>query len=403
MAVKFLRIFGHLIVKLFIDFSIISFPRHYEWLVQYLCEYGSNSINELWLQRIPNSVSFPAHFDLARPFMNVRILEMSECVIKNEFQFGVMFPNLHTLRLDENAYRNTSVIRTHFPSVKHLSFDGRILYSLKRFESDDIAELLRLNPQLEKLELKLHARFSDESNIIQIIADNLPNLKLLKLKMGYPSLRLTTVHLEHVEHFSCGSIYSINPFSFSKLKHLELNNCHCSDDSVRSLIGSSEYLTSILVKYNLDNLDNFNRNVRFLFEIENVLANIEKMEILCVEDVPWEHVLQFLKKNRALKQFSMIGKYNDASYEFVHEIISGSSQFKIRKGRIEFMIERESDHSSTKYILKHLKWRNSSIDKYAEYIQLCSYGELESTTRENECYTEGALKLRGLRSMKYYP
>lgn len=380
MTLKFLRIFGHLIVNISIDFTMFRYREHQRTLVQYLIEYGSNSFIDLTLGLIAHP--FPEYFDPERPFTSVRILQFELCDFRRNSlsSINTIFPKIHTLKLGQNTYKLSSAVKVHFPSVKHLSFDGQIIPRNLEFESNDVEELLRLNPHIEKLELQLPDRLYADSNVIQIVRDNFLNLKHFKLKdSNAPHTRrgFTPVHFDQIEHFSwaCWNGDRSIPFSFSKLKHVEfiLNRIglDLSHPSIPNLIDSNENLTSIFIRCGVV------RNIEVFFEFKNVLTNIEAISIGFMKDVRSECVLQFLKQNQVLKRFSMIG-VPSAFYDFAYQIISDNANIKIRNNIMEFMIERECDRSSTKYFLRKMKWICYEVGKYEEVIQCCTYDELQT-------------------------
>lgn len=366
---------------------------YYKTAVQYLAEYGSNSFIELSLQN-SQMFPFPEHFSEI-PFKSVRILQIELFYFDRDIPINRLFPNVQTLKLGQNNYEYTSTIRMHVPSVKHLFFDSLIYPNDLKFGTDDVLELLKMNPQLEKLDLQLICLNNTtsspwDSKIIQKLKDILPNLKRLKLCVPFDFIRqveLTPPHLHfgQIEHFSYATSVEHIPFSFSKLKYLELESeiIGLIHPPVRDLIDKNEYLTSISIRCaeQLNYVESF-------FELKNVLANIQDINIGLIDNVRWECVLRFLKLNRSLKKFSMFAKPEISTmretnnfYAFAYRIIAENPTSKIRNRTLEFVIKRDSGGLSTKYAIRHLNW---SIFKRMDLVkmrlmQFCTYAELSST------------------------
>lgn len=229
----------------------------YKTVLQYLAEYGSNSFIELSLQHNPLYL-FPGHFS-AIPFVSVEILRIEYFRFVNEIPITTYFPNVKILKLGHNCYYNRSEMKMHVPSVKHLFFDTSTYLNELELGTDDVLEMLKLNPQLEKLDLQLSdARYTSGSyfhwdpKIIKELNYYFPYLKSLKLYVPWYLLfqtNSTSIHFDDVEDFS-SNFGEYIPFSFSKLKHLDLKSSvtNFTHPPVRDLIDKSNYLTSITVQ-----------------------------------------------------------------------------------------------------------------------------------------------------------
>lgn len=398
-ALKFLRIFGHLIVNLHLDLKLFLKLKPKRIGIQYLIEYGSNSIIELSLHFL---FDFPQFFDLMHPFTKVLILRMEWCSTKNESHIRTIFPNIQCLKLGIHLFNHDSTMNFCLPALKEFSFDLNqeleckgwpIFYS----QINLIVDFIRLNPQIEKFEFQHTCPSTPDANFIQLIRDLLPNLKYLYLRVGHMFYRGLEhpFHLENIEHFSFAYSLTRIPFSFSKLKHLELYLCfepyHYDIDfdhpPVRVLIESNQCLKSILIES-----DQF-YNTESFFELNNVVTNVEDISIRFLNSLPAEGVWRFLKRNKSLKRFSLIGKPS-AFYELIDKIVSNNPKIGIRKRILQFTMERDSDRTPTKYVIRRLKWRYNTMKADQEFIQLCTYDVFQSTSaEENYHYIDAVTKL----------
>lgn len=161
-AFKLLRTFGHLIKNLHINFLLFENSVLHEMIVKYLTEYCSECLNQFSVDMCPNKCLFKF---IQRPMTNLKTLHVEKCFIGNELAFNTIFPILETLKLGTNRYTNPSAIRVHFPTVKNLYFSDDNAFGSKKCQENDIDELLKLNPQLEKVLLILQNNYN--SNFVQ--------------------------------------------------------------------------------------------------------------------------------------------------------------------------------------------------------------------------------------------
>lgn len=381
-ALKLLRNFGHLMKDLHISMLLFYYPELCRLVESYLFEYCTESVNRLTVT--DNFISFE---NIQKPLKNVKTLHMEEITFRRELPFNKNFPNLQSLKLGRNTYWNPSSIRVHFPMLTHLAFYDRMMHSTcSRFQEEDIELLLKMNPQLEKLELVLDHKYSAE--LIQRMHENLPRLQELKLyyttRMQMAMASSKPIHFENVVklNISCNERIDI-PFTFNKLKFFELIT---TIDSARELvelvkfIDKNKHLKSIkLIFFGLDDFPNF-------LELENILKYIEKLSIVlrfCC--IPYDRLMRFLTRNWSLKKFSLFLKPSDF-HQIVNEITSGNGEFKIRKNTLVFTVRRVTDNSTMKYIIRYTTRKWPPRNKEIGFIECCSYDEsqLQNTQRYDE-------------------
>lgn len=187
LTLKFLRIFGHLIVKLHVDYNLgffrykHSIQKPNKTIEHYLAEYCSESLIHLSLQNC--EIDYILH-DTQKPFNSIETLHIDRCMFSSDLPFNRLFPKLHTLKLGRNAYEDTSAIKVHFPTIRNLYFLDDIFYLHKKyFQEEDIASLFKLNSHLESS--ILHLRHEYSSNFIQRIKEYCPNLQIIDKSQLY--------------------------------------------------------------------------------------------------------------------------------------------------------------------------------------------------------------------------
>lgn len=201
-SLRLLRCFGHLISNLQIEVFCRSpnthtnrMKRDMDLLLRYTKEYCSDTLVELSLHHIPNSV-----FDavVTKPFTKVQIVEMLRCDLAVDMtNFNAWFPAMRRLELSGNRFAHAAAIAKHFPNLEHLGIVGGGMLGTKF-----IREALRLNPQLTSF--AMNRVYSPE--FFRYASKLLPNLVSLKL-CGHP------------KDFC---VFRDNPINFKGVKKLEI-------------------------------------------------------------------------------------------------------------------------------------------------------------------------------------
>lgn len=346
-----LRNFGHLIMNARIIFTFghnkYGHNTYGKMIESYLAEYASDALVHIAF----GSSAFYFFQNIQKPFTNVKTLHMNECFFERELPFNRNFPNLQSLKLGMNQIKYSSAIKLHFLALTDLALHDP-LYMGYWFDKNDVEDLLKLNPQLEKLELRLHHGYCPQ--FISRLKQYCPNLKHLGLGSPDPiSFRegFEPVHFDQIEKFTLKDIEEMSiPFSFSKLQSLEIR---ISDKNVRStdilnFIGRNPHLTSLKLELShIVGLSHFFRDERLLLNIEDLRIGILR------KDIPSDDLLYFLTRNRSLKRFSLTGKCTRFRH-FYNAIISRDIEFKIRNKAIEFTVTKTKDESSVKYVLRFI-------------------------------------------------
>ncbi|XP_055303234.1 uncharacterized protein LOC129568917 [Sitodiplosis mosellana] len=230
-ALKFLRHFGHAITKLKIA-CFSTDDTFFTQLHRYVHEYCSETLIEI-------SFYYMIEFVLSsieKPFPNVESVSF-KCVKLNDnlWQLNRLFPNMRRLTLHAmDEVTNPMCIEEHFPNLQSLTIENQFERledrALNGFKEANIMEALRLNPNVQHLNLKyfdtkflqkigeyiqhvenLELSFGRWSSNHTIPTIRLENVKRLEIRMewdpypGFPELPFT---FDHVEEF----IYVTKPF-----------------------------------------------------------------------------------------------------------------------------------------------------------------------------------------------
>lgn len=351
-ALKILRNFGHLIVNIHLDYDLFALKtRNWRIVEHYLAEYGSGSFIQM-------TFAHSRHFfeNIQKKFTKVKYLHIEDCGFERELPFNRNFPNLQSLKLGSNYFRYPAAIRIHFPALTSLA-----LHDSSYGDKNDVEELSKLNPQLEKLELFLRLEWYPQ--FISRIKEYCPNLQNLGLgSVGYPMCfcdGFQSTHFDKIEKFSLNNIDDMRiPFTFSRLQQLKIKSFeeNIQSTDISNFIDKNQYVTSLELQLcNIVDLSHF-------FRINSLLLNIEELRIEILEkDIPSDSLMYFLTQNQSLKRFSLTGQLQNFRH-FYNAIISRDTEFKIRSKAIEFTVTRATDHASKKYVLRIISKGSEAVE-----------------------------------------
>lgn len=304
-TLKLLRNFGSTFSNVQMGYSNGD-PQFLICLEWYLAEYCLKSLREITLYAIkPDRAAAFEATGIQLP--NIETIFTRNCFFAQNFSFNVNFPNLQTLSLKQ-ARCQFNIKDWHFPTVKKLYFD---CYRCERgYDMNDLIEMFKRQPQLEKLELILaHYKFSP--NLAKCFNEFLPRLQSLTLRfLKIIPKYFEPVHLEHITDFDLKLEFlrphQNIPFTFNRLEHIKISLfmvLYTHPDSaalISEFILKNKHLKTIHVK-------GIRGNFQQLFQFENVLSNVEELSICSFENVPSDIVDIFLKQSQSLKLLRICG------------------------------------------------------------------------------------------------
>lgn len=204
-VLQLLRNFGHLIRDLHINFALFS-EKLCEKIEQYLTKYCWQSLNFLSLSCHPTQMLFNGTIE--RPFTNVYNIKMECCCFfRCKVQINEYFPRLRFIQLDSNCYETRTVIIGHDPTLRALAI-------MKEFEESEIVEILKMNPQIEKL--ILCSNYSPR--LVRCLDEYLQRLECLCLR-DLPS------EFAHLDDFQPIHLSNVAEFSMSTGQAIATGRC----------------------------------------------------------------------------------------------------------------------------------------------------------------------------------
>lgn len=148
-CLQFIRCFGTSITQVVISRQLNN--KYSEYLDQYLSEYCSNTLVDI-------SIYDNAHFSamsFQKPFTKLQDVFINNSDLSNQLpSFVKWFPNLRYLQLCEVRV-DRRFVGASFPHLEHLFIEINNHDPRDGFSPKNVADLLRLNPQLRSLSINL--------------------------------------------------------------------------------------------------------------------------------------------------------------------------------------------------------------------------------------------------------
>lgn len=391
-----LRNFGHTITHLHVDLYHYKHPSLHILISQYLIEYCSESLIHLSLEH----GYWPLFENLAKQFVNVKTLQVHLfCILNNSACLTLLekFPNLQFLKLNWNRIHIPFNIKIHYPNLKHLYFRESFFtgfecakdlsflnYGEDKTMEEYCTEFLKLNTQIENLELRMLETW--RPTFFHWISENLPHLKCLSLNCKfqiYIQNISSTFHFHNVQSFTFNlgeRFFSTIPFSFTNLNHLTILSRtdrkfeFYLSTPVLDFIAKNKFLTSLRIE--CDKL--YKSKIFRIFEFEHIISSLEELSVEKIyPHIPSNSLLRFLNRNCSLKTISLIMDGIECFASFLDLIMASDVyEVKIRNNALEFTVERITDGSKMKYMIRRTKSPlRQNFNFCREYFEFCNYGK----------------------------
>ncbi|XP_055320233.1 uncharacterized protein LOC129577369 isoform X1 [Sitodiplosis mosellana] len=314
-TLKFLRNFGHVTSHIVLRLVHRIGAYGYEYnkttaalvfhIESYVEKYCSKSIRRLGLDSPPKFL----FKEIQTSFINLENIAFYYYYPLCEVSFS-NFPNLKSIEL-HLSWRESNLICIPNVKIFHIEARKNIQSLGLNYEENEIKELLKLNPQIEDLKLRIentqsiHGLFKYSDIIFQGLNENLPMLRRLNLDMNIDE-NFRSYHFDNVIDFQFNSYPKlINiPFTFSKLERFTCS-LHLKDtieSCVFDFIAANECLKSITLDGVMDGIDN-------LFQLNTVLTSVEEMSIKICRcnsvSITSDLILNLFSQSQSLKRLTL--------------------------------------------------------------------------------------------------
>lgn len=308
-CLKILRCFGHKISKLAICYGSINEDQEAK-VNQYLNEYCADSLVEIRIEgpTIPN---------LIKPFCKIKKIEFRFTHLDFKItQFNKWFPNMRRLKFEfviDTKMEDRRCIEKHFPHLEEIGFNG---FSMERnFNETNIANALRLNPQLRKVILPdFTAKF------VQDVSQYLQSVEILNIWCRDLSIHgHSMIHFKSVKKFEIclfGNVRNI-PFSFDQLHELKIIGFEPSEAIISFIVKNTSLRKLTIDTWFFSNLFEWELDTKELVRASPLLTEIEiNRPFLKLQNVfyiinSWKLLRKFRFKYQSSKYRDLKNRLND--------------------------------------------------------------------------------------------
>lgn len=286
-AIKFIKLFGHLISHIQIKYDSI-FRNSAKDLNQMI----NNCCSKTLVQIDVHSVQDDFFQDMIKPFEKVQTLSIGghfKNLGSDKVHFGDLFPSLRNLSLKDVQVSDTSIIERKFMHLEHLSMHIFKYDDHRRFTESDLRKIITNNPQIKSLILVHCTRGS-----LNLVNELLPDLRSLGLV--YYTEYIFEIHPEIVfqqlRSFSIEKSSHSLPknISFKRLERFYTDSFPQECNRWIELVQKSKHLEKLHVKDGLISNDHLSR-----LASSNLYLN--EISLVCNKDVNDEAIIQFVENN----------------------------------------------------------------------------------------------------------
>lgn len=368
MALRLLRNFGHKIINVHIT---LADKKLMEKLKFYFAEYCLESLKNLLL----SYCNFETLY-CKEQFINIETIIVYYCCFHYDLPCCTNVPNLNSLSvLGPQFKKNFAKMAFHFPSLTHLSlkFESNFHYSdeATKHQEKEIIDLLKMNPQIVRLELQLLKNYSRA--LLQNITECLSKLQHLVFRNDGSTLfqNEDIFYSKSVERFELTTTLKSEvlhiPFIFNKLKSLTL--CTCCTKASFDFIAKHKETKSIHL---FDTLIGTHTEIKF----ELIPSNIEELTIFFY-DLPEHFLFRFLQERRRLKFLSLNGIFptinaNEFCQRLCDVMKINSVQFDVKS----------IENIESKTIVLHVK-KFSNFSEMESIIKISNYRKDQKASEIN--------------------
>lgn len=198
---QILKEYGSSIRKMHIKISLMQSVESVQSFIKLVEEHCSETLVELYL----NDFRYLQIFEnITRPFKRVEFMKMGNQLdlYSNKLNFNEIFPSLRHMSFDGRFNMiDMTILNVKLPFLNHLTIWLFNKYS-DEIKQSMLIELIEKNPQIKSIKL-IHS----EANMIKFIADHLPNLEhfditnINNLNSDYGADQLPSLHFEYIKTF----------------------------------------------------------------------------------------------------------------------------------------------------------------------------------------------------------
>lgn len=335
-AVLFFRQFGHLVSNLSLNYM----AQHAINIEKSVLKHCSDSITVLELMLCHgNNLE-----TLNEPLEKVKELTITKSIIGPKLSMlSNWFPNLISLKLVQVELVECKALEVNFSQLKHLV----IFNKEQTIPQTTIGELLRVNPQLESLNLQCKL----DADFLWHIAEHMRQVKTLELWASndrFESFADKKVSFDYVNVFKLNSWFHwgeflVNmPFKFTKLDKLMLDGFNEFQGEMLKFIKQNQAISVLSLLPYIEDWDDLAFD-----DLESIIDSLPKLIELefCADMFTEEQLIRLLSKYKNLKDVRLaflelpnfvknLGKA--VELEWVHAVKMGCTEHNMQYVYVEF-------------------------------------------------------------------
>lgn len=305
----FCRHFGHLMLKLYINFM----SQHASKLENLVLKHCADSLIELRL----GWCNYRNFEDAEKPWASVQTLAITKGVLGPKMSLlSYWFPNLIYLKLSGVCFSGAQSFVARFHKLTTL-----VIYDEENAIGPTIINgMIRLNPQLESLVIQCDVNIG----LLRSINESLPRLSELELYVpsdrfckydGNPIVfqRIKTFKLK--SQCATGDHITHVPFEFPDLRSLQIMGFNeiNFDIHLMNFILSHDKIEKITLVPKLDESHDINRKHLELFAKMPMLTDLEA----CVDNLTSSEIISFLMESKFLNKIKLWSTANSIDFDWI--------------------------------------------------------------------------------------
>lgn len=324
-----LRIFGHLIHRISINFFTVEERNEIERLIENYC---SDSLIRIDFHHFDKGVLSA----FTKPLKGVEMVTIQgKCLSSNVkvLELNGLFPNLHQLGLSYIDILYPDMFNVQFSQLEHFDINLQRTYVSQspgdfiRNMKLAVENLLKKNPTVKSLTLN----DCDSLDFVKMASDYLPNLEEITADfVALDRYNGEHIHFSNVNKvdFSWTDYNMTGLMSFDKLEDLKLS---CS---------ARECIEFAKQNRNVKKINMFGKSLsaQNILTIGDVLPNLVELTLTSEEKVQADPIIQLIQRSKHLEkvtlEFGGTETYNNLSQQI-------SKDWTVKQTRYEIILEKE--------------------------------------------------------------
>lgn len=329
LSTSILRVFGHLVQRLSIDFSFLK-PVDRNEIEQVIQKFCFESLNQIEFYRFDKDVLS----GFTNPLNGVQMATIQGKFRSSaaDFKLSGLFPNLRQLSLSYIDVFDPNVFDVQFTQLQHFDIEMTRLFAEQlpqdffRNMKSTVENILKKNPTIKSLV------FNDcgSMEFVKIASDYLKNLEEIKVNfVALDPYRGEQIHFPNVKtvNFSWNNYNMSGLMSFDKLENLSLS-C-LAHECIEFLRQNTNVRKLKIIGESLSNQN--------ILTIGGILPNLVELTISENENIEANSIIQLIQNSQQLEKLA-IEYFNTEAYNTLCQQINKDWTVNEKRHGIDFRL-----------------------------------------------------------------